>query len=285
MPRLRLGVALLVPEPLATEIDGLRRACGDGSRHRVAPHLTLVPPVNVRVDDLPLALGVLRRAAAATRPFTLRLGPPATFLPATPTLHLAVGGRGDATVVLRRLRDAVFVPPLERDLTHPFVPHVTLSDEMDPDRIAGALTALADFFVEADFDRVHLLEERRHGDAHRRWVPVADAPFAPEIVVGRGGVELELAVCRLVDPEAARVEQAVWPEDAPVPPPVPEGAVPVVVVARRRGEVVAVARGWVDRHGEELVSLLVVPEHRGQGIARQVVAAFRHAAAVEASRP
>ena len=133
MPRLRLGVALLLPEPLATQVDGLRRACDDGALDRVPPHLTLVPPVNVRVDDVAAALQVLRDAAGGTRPFTLRLGPPSTFLPDTPTLHLAVGGSGDATAVLRRLRDGVFRPPLERPLTFPFVPHVTLADEMEPE--------------------------------------------------------------------------------------------------------------------------------------------------------
>lgn len=283
MPRLRLGVALLVPEPFATEIDGLRRACDDGALGRVPPHLTLVPPVNVRVDDVPAALRRLREAAAITRPFTLRLGPPSTFLPATPTVHLAVGGRGDATSVLRRLRDAVFVAPLERDLTHPFVPHVTLSDDMEPELIPAAIAALSGFVVEVRFERVHLLQEQRHGDAHRGWVPVADAAFGPAIVVGRGGVELDLAVCTLLDPEATAFEVASMAgaglQPAPPAGSRPPGTEPVVVVARRRGEVVGVARGWAGVDRAEPVSVVVAPDQRRQGIARQLVAAWRHAAA------
>jgi 2'-5' RNA ligase len=281
VPRLRLGVALLLPEPLASEVDGLRRACDDGALGRVPPHLTLVPPVNVRVDDVPEALRVLREAAAAVRPFALRLGPPSTFLPDTPTLHLAVGGRGDATSVLRRLRDGVFRPPLERSLTFGFVPHVTLSDEMEPARIAASIAALSGFVVEVTFDRVHLLQEQRHGDAHRQWVPIADASFTPKVVVGRGGVELDLAVCRLLDPEAAAFETGSWPDDEPRVPPsdAPPGCEPIVVTARRRGEVAGVARGWADAERSDVCSLLVAPEQRGQGIARQLMAAFRHAAA------
>ena len=171
--------------------------------------------MNVRLDEVPEALRVLRAAAASVRPFTLRLGPPSTFLPDTPTLHLAVGGRGDATTVLRHVRDAVFRPPLERSLTFGFVPHVTLSDDMHPDRIAALIAALSGFVVETTFDRVHLLQEQRHGEVHRRWVPIADAPFAPPIVVGRGGVELHLAVTRLVDPEAVDFETGSWPDDEP----------------------------------------------------------------------
>ena len=277
MPRLRLGVALLVPGHLAPEIDGLRRACGDGALGRVAAHLTLVPPVNVREADLPDALAVLRAAAGAVRPFTLRLGPPSTFLPATPTLHLAVGGRGRATAVLRELRDAVFRPPMERELTFPFVPHVTLADEMEPERITAAVAGLADYVVEARFERVHLLREVRE-EGERRWHPVADAPFSAPIVVGRGGVELELAVSTLLDPEAERAEEGAWAEHGP--PPLhgaPVGAHPVVVVARRRGTVAGVARGWWGPDGDTLASLVVVPDQRRQGIARHLSAAFHHA--------
>jgi 2'-5' RNA ligase len=280
VPRLRLGVALLLPEPVATQVDGLRLACDDGALERVPPHLTLVPPVNVRVDDLPDALRVLRVAAASVRPFTLRLGPPSTFLPDTPTLHLAVGGRGDATSVLRRLRDGVFCPPLERSLTFGFVPHVTLSDDMEPERIASSIAALSGFVVEAAFDRVHLLQEQRHGEVHRRWVPIADAPFAPPIVVGRGGVELDLSVTRLVDPEALAFETGSWPVDEPHVPrsDAPSGCDQVVVSARRRGAVAGVARGWGGQGRSELRSLLVAADQRGEGIARQLVSAFVHAA-------
>jgi hypothetical protein len=56
MGRRRLGVVLLVPDPVRREIDGLRRALGAGSLGRVPAHLTLVPPVNVREDDLEAGL-------------------------------------------------------------------------------------------------------------------------------------------------------------------------------------------------------------------------------------
>ena len=281
VPRVRLGVALLVPEPMATEIDGLRRAVGDGALDRVAPHLTLVPPVNVRVEDLPAALAVLRRRRGLGGAADPPPGPAGRrSCPETPTLHLAVGGSGTATARLRSLRDAVFVPPLERPLTHPFVPHVTLADDMDPDRIPRAVAALADYVVEVDLDRVHLLQEQRHGEAHRRWVPLADVPFGRPAVVGRGGFELELGVSRLLDPEAAAFESGSWPDDVPrQPPPGPvPGAEPVVVVARHRGEVVGVARGWFRPDHVELTSILVAPDRRGQGVARHLLAAFHHAA-------
>ena len=92
MPRVRFAIALLVPEPAATEIDGLRRALGDGGLANVVPHITLIPPVNVAVDKVPEVLAAIRAAAAAATPLTLQLGPPETFSPASPVVYLAVSG-------------------------------------------------------------------------------------------------------------------------------------------------------------------------------------------------
>ena len=248
-------MALLVPPPLDAEVDGLRRALGDGGLGRIPAHLTLVPPVNVREDRLSEALGVLRKAAASTRPFTVALGPPATFLPDNPTVHLAVAD--DEPV--RTLRDKVFVDPLARPLTWPFTPHVTLADEADPARIAAALSALADYRVDVTFAGVHLLRE----GPGRIWAPIADAPFASPAVVGRGGIPVELTVSERLDPEAvARRER-----------------VPLVVTARVDGQVAGYAEGWCHRQKARLVAFVVDDGYAHLDVGRHLVAAFRAEAA------
>ena len=258
MGRVRLGVALLVPAPLDAEVDGLRRALGDGTLGRMPAHLTLVPPVNVREDRLREALAVLRNAAAATLPFTVTLGPPATFLPDSPTLYLPVEGLpGEGDV--RLLRDRVFADPLARSLTWPFVPHVTLADEATPDRIAAALDALADYRVGVTFRRVHLLRE----GPGRVWEPIADAPFAPPAVIGRGGLPVEITVTDGIDPEAATMA----------------GGGRLVLTARSDGVVAGVAEGWCRPPAAHLSSLAVSPDHGHLGVEWHLVAAFRSEAA------
>ena len=177
MSRRRLGVVLLLPEPAATEVDGIRRALGDGTLGRIPAHLTLVPPVNVREDDMPAALEVLRQSATQTRPLDLRLGPATTFHPTTPVVYLGVDGN---VAALHDLRVRVFRPPLDRPLTLPFVPHVTLADEMEVARIAAAVSALADYVIDVRFEAVHLLEEGRG----RVWRPIADARFSERWLPG-----------------------------------------------------------------------------------------------------
>ncbi len=236
MPRRRLGVVLPVPVPVAHEVDGLRRACGDGMLARVQPHLTLVPPVNIREGELGRALGVVRAAAAEIgRPITVGLGPVRSFAPVSPTVYLAV--TGDAAAVVTRLRDAVFRAPLARTVSHPFVPHVTLADEIDGTRIDAAVTALADYRVTVTFDRVHVLEE----GPGRVWSPIAEARLEGARIVGRGGLPLELSVSDVVDPEAGAVLAA--EDDAAVGEP-PADAVPLVVTARIDGAVCGVLRAW-----------------------------------------
>jgi len=177
VPRRRLGVALLLPPPVALEVDGLRRALGDGALGRIPPHLTLVPPVNVADGAMVDAVAVLRAAAKATGPLDLRLGPVATFDPVTPVVYLAVGGDVEA---LHALRDRVFAAPLARPLTHAFVPHVTLADDLAPDRIPAALDALSDYVADVHIDAVHLLEQGRG----RMWRPVVEASFSHRWLAG-----------------------------------------------------------------------------------------------------
>jgi 2'-5' RNA ligase len=264
-------VVIVVPDPVATEVDGLRRALGDPVLDRIMPHLTLVPPVNVRIDDLGAALAVLRDAGAAGRPFSLVLGPPRTFAPETDTLYLAVDGDADALAALGRLRDATFRPPLHRSVDHAFVPHVTLNPSIEPSRSDAALAALADYRAAFEVSAVHLLEQR--SDAGRRWVPIADVPLGPRVVVGRGGVELELTTSTLLDPEVL----GLLADDGTVTAIDPNPAGAIVVTARRRGTVVGVA--WCARAGTTTQEPSVVVRERGQGVGRQLRMALASALA------
>ena len=267
MPRARLGVVLLIPPPLDAELNAFRRAVGDGTYGRVPVHLTLVPPVNVnsaRFDD---ALSVLRQAGAEFRPFSVRLGAPATFLPANPVLYLPLVGHGRATVFA--LRERVFRDPLARPLSWPYVPHVTLADEADPERIRAAELALADFTADVAFERVHLLQET----PGRVWQPVADAPLSAPAVVGRGGVAVELTVVEGLDPSARALADGIWRQEREA-----AGSRGLAVVARREEAIAGVAEGWTGGGVAFLARLVVALEARGEGVGTRLLAAFESAA-------
>lgn len=258
MSRLRLGVVLVVAGTAGHQIDGIRRALGDGAYGRIPTHLTLVPPVNVNEADLPSVLEVVHSAAARARPLRLELGPVTTFWPDTPVLYLAVGGD---IAGLHRLRDAVFSGPLARPLTWPFVPHVTLAEDRTPEELPLLVELLRGFHAEVTIDRVHILREREH----RRWLPIADVPLDAPAVIGRGGLELELQTSHHLDPKSAEFLAVTWDAHrascyGPLPP-----VEPFAVVARREHSVVGVAAGESD--DELRVARLVVdPAATGQGV-------------------
>jgi 2'-5' RNA ligase len=248
VPRIRLGVVLLVPPPFDAEIDGLRRAFGDTTRTRIAPHVTLVSPINVRSERLDEAVGTVRAAAARRGPLALVVGPVATFAPVTPVAYLAVGGDLEA---LADLRAAVATGPLARADRHPWVPHVTVADDLAPDRIEAAVRAGADYAVGWPATRVHVMAEQ----PDRRWLPIADAGLSRPAVVGRGGLPLELAVHDVPSGAAGR-----W-----------------TVTARRDGSVIGAASGAV-RGGWCLVDEITVAVP-GEGVGGHVLAAVESLAA------
>src|ERR1700682_564030 len=101
MARRRFAVALMVPEPWRTEVDALRRAVAAPRLDRIGPHITLVPPVNIAVEDVPAALRVVREAAAAHGPLELTIGTATTFLPNSPVAYLAVHPVGPVAAIHR----------------------------------------------------------------------------------------------------------------------------------------------------------------------------------------
>lgn len=277
MPRIRVGLVLLPPADVSQEVDVLRRACGDPQLGRIPPHVTLVPPVNVRDEAIAGGLAFLRAALDDVEPFTVRVGPAATFLPATPVLHLAVGGDHEAVHDVRR---RVFHPPFARTVEWPFVPHMTLRDEMDPARIDAAVLALADFRRAFGVDRVHILR-----DDGGTWRPLADVPFGGEAVIGRGSLDLAISESQELEPEARAFASRTWKahDDERYGPGTRWQRDPFALTARRHGRVVGIATGWTGLGVAYLSELLVDRQVRREGIGSHLLAAFEGLAARRAA--
>src|SRR5439155_23711411 len=169
-----------------------------------------------------------------------------------------------------------FREPLARPLTWPFVPHVTIADEMEPARIEAAVAALRGYRAVVTFERVHLLEE----GAGRDWKPIAAAPFPAPAVVGRGGIELELSVSDALDPEADAFAQRQWDSyRAETLGPGARDEEPFAIVARKDSQIVGVAEGWTQGGVAHLRDLIVDASLRGVGVGSRLLASFESLAA------
>src|SRR5918992_2960809 len=198
MTRPRLGVVARRPEPLAIHVQAWRRALGDPTAGRVAPHLTLVPPQTVAERDLGRAVALVERAAAEAVPFLVELDGAATFLPEVPVAYLVVREGGPA---LGDLEAALREPPLDRR-THPFHPHVTLAQDLPPDRIEAAARELAGFRAAFPVRELALLREERD----KVWRPLATATVGASTAIREVPfAEAASAALLLLDPAGGRV--------------------------------------------------------------------------------
>lgn len=197
--RARYLVALMIDGVARAEIEGLRRALGDPARERIAPHITLVPPVNVAGNDLPRALELLRDAAVTQEEkLEIELGPVQTFAPVTPVLTLGVRTSNSA---LTDLRQTVMQSPFERRIDREFVPHVTVCRRADVAKIESALHALGSFALATTISHVTLLRS----DERSCWHSAADVALGGIRRLGVGSITTTLVRGRTLDPLAAAI--------------------------------------------------------------------------------
>lgn len=277
--RRRLMIALLLEGEAATEVDGLRRALGAGDLARLAPHVTLVPPTNLRGDDIEEVLSCLEEIAATTRPLSATLGPIATFAPERPVVYLQVSGVTDELELLRRsAATGALAPPPTREVRM-FVPHVTLAKGPTmAARAASVVEMLGSYVREVGLSRIHLLEQDNAARG-RPWVPIASPLLGGRTVIGRGGRALEITVGDRLDPVVATWADAAWVAYSLTT----YGATwrrdePFAIVARDvtastagTGRIVGVARGEVRGTVCECERLIVDPSVRGEGVGSRLL--------------
>ena len=198
MTRYRLGVVARLPEPLGIHVQAWRQALGDPAAERIAPHLTLVPPQTVAERDLDRAVALVERAAEAAVPFLVELAGAATFLPGSPVAYLVVREGGPA---LEALEAALLESPLDRR-THPFHPHVTVAQDLPPDRIEAAAAELAGFRAAFPVPDLAVLRE----EPDKTWRPLATVPVGASTAVREVAfAEAASAALLLVEPDPPRV--------------------------------------------------------------------------------
>jgi 2'-5' RNA ligase len=166
-----IGVAVGIPEPWGSQLDGHRAASGDPSASLVPAHLTLLGPTEV--DPSPEAAAKiedhLSATAAVHRPFQLHLRGTGTFRPVTQVVFVAVAaGIADCELLAGDIRSG----PLARQLTYPYHPHVTVAQDLPEESLDAAFDGLATFEARFPVDGFTLYEhiEDGHWKPQRRFV-------------------------------------------------------------------------------------------------------------------
>ena len=273
--RRRLFGALVVRGPAALEIDGLRRGLGSKELERLPPHLTLLAPINLLVEDLPRAGARFSELARLERPFALELGPPQSFAPASPVLYLSVSAAPDELARLKALHRAlasgVLAPPVTR-ADRDFVAHVTIANRVTVDVLEAGLRALSSYRQLVLFDALTLFEQQA-APGHP-WSAIGEYLLDSSAVIGRGGRELSFRLERSLDPLAASFLKSEWASWRSGASTVSDRAEPFVVLVHDeagRGSLLGVALGLLREEHLVLERLIVARARRGEGIGHQLL--------------
>ncbi|GAB4083970.1 2'-5' RNA ligase family protein [Myceligenerans cantabricum] len=156
--QVRIGIAVAVPEPYATQLAVARSAAGDPLADVIPPHITLLGPTVIDRADLGTVREHLREVAASVRPFEVRLRGTATFRPVSPVVFVALAqGIAECETIESRVRTGM----LAQDLRFNYHPHVTIAHEVPDDALDKAFEALHDFGCDFEVDGFWQYE---HGD-------------------------------------------------------------------------------------------------------------------------
>jgi 2'-5' RNA ligase len=169
-----LGVVVEIPDPWAQLLVDWRTKVGDPQASMVPPHVTLLPPTEVPARDRPAITAHLAEVARCNPTFTMHLSGTGTFRPVSDVVFIAVArGIGDCELLAGQVRRG----PLNRSLSYPYHPHVTVAHDVPADMLELAYSGLADLSAEFRVDYFTEFEQSSDGTwAVARQYPLSGPP-------------------------------------------------------------------------------------------------------------
>ncbi len=171
MAKGRYGIVIGFPAELSAQVDGLRRAVGSPQLNRIEPHVTLYPPTSLPDGEFRSRLLSLRRLAAETEPFSVRISGAGAFRHELGVLYLHVEPSLELTALEEGVRTAMDAPARKRE----FVPHATLFDNAPLEVVEEGVRLFAPFAAEVGVSGFKVLRM----DTRSTWHRFAEALFSP----------------------------------------------------------------------------------------------------------
>jgi 2'-5' RNA ligase len=126
----------------------------------VPPHVTLLPPTEVPLSRRPAIAAHLAAVAREHPPFEMHLSGTGTFQPVSDVVFVTVArGIGNCELLATDVRTG----PLERTLSFPYHPHVTVAHDVPPDMLELAYSGLSDLSAEFRVDSFTEFEQSDGG--------------------------------------------------------------------------------------------------------------------------
>jgi 2'-5' RNA ligase len=167
----RIGVAIDIPEPWGARLTARRAEAGDPQAAYTPAHVTLLGPTEIASAALPAIERHLEKVAAAQPPFTIHLRGTGTFRPVTEVVFVTLAvGISECELLAEAITSA---DDIERDARFPYHPHVTVAQDVPPERLDAVFEDLAGFSAKFDVTSFTLFSHGGEGP----WRPRRDFPL------------------------------------------------------------------------------------------------------------
>ncbi len=148
-----IGVAIAVPEPWRSQLQGFRERIGDPMAALIPPHITLLTPTEVSQEALGGIELHLASAAGGVEPFLVSLRGTESFRTVSPVVYLPlVEGAEGCEALESRVRSG----PLAVDSAFPYHPHVTVAHHVSDPILDATAEGLAPFSADFTVDAITL---------------------------------------------------------------------------------------------------------------------------------
>ncbi|GLO65678.1 MULTISPECIES: YjcG family protein [Oceanobacillus] len=151
---MKYGIAIFPSKSIQDQANALRKRY-DPRYSLIPPHLTLKESFEADEETLNETVEELRKIAKETEPFHIQINKVSTFEPVTNTIYFKVEPIQELNDLHSKLHEGKF----DDNQTHPFVPHITIAQELEHDEFSDILGRLQmeGFNLEDYVDRFQLL--------------------------------------------------------------------------------------------------------------------------------
>ncbi|MCE7794785.1 YjcG family protein [Salipaludibacillus sp. CUR1] len=157
---MKYGIAVFPSKKLQDMANSYRKRY-DTKYSLVPPHLTLKEPFEMEETQINEFSKEVRKVAKKASPFTLEVYKFSSFYPVTNTIYMKVRENESLLALHNELNSG----SLKKETEHPFVPHITIGQEMNYDELSDVFgrLKLETINYEETVDRFSLLYQLENG--------------------------------------------------------------------------------------------------------------------------
>ncbi|RKQ32646.1 YjcG family protein [Oceanobacillus halophilus] len=157
---MKYGIAIFPSKSIQDEANSYRKRY-DPHYSLIPPHITMKEAFEADDDTLNEIVPELKRIAKETKPFTINIHKVSTFAPVTNTIYFKVEPLQELYDLHQKLHEGKF----DNNMTHSFVPHITIAQQLLDDEYSDVFGTLqmSSFDFEDEIDRYQLLYQLENG--------------------------------------------------------------------------------------------------------------------------